>query len=96
VDADDVGRRPRRTVPDAADDLGDRDRLAGAGGEELEDRELRRREADLAAFDDDEPPLEVDDEAWELQRARRRVVPGPPELRRTRARSSWTENGFVT
>ena len=97
VDPDGVGRRARRAVPDAADDLPDRDGLARVRREELEDRELGRREPDLLALDDDAAPLAIQREPGELEDLLAALRPRAGGAGPARGRGApGTENGLTT
>ena len=58
-----------RALPDRGDDLVERDRTSGVASQQLEDRELGRRQLDLAGALDDLALLDVDRQAGNSKRS---------------------------
>src|SRR5258708_31746939 len=75
-----VVRRSGRTVPDGGDQVVERHRPAGVSGQQLEDGEFGRRQADVPPRLHDLPSLDVDEEIGKLELRRRERI-RPTQLR---------------
>ena len=94
VDVDDVGPALERDVPGAVEKLTAREDSAGAAHEELEQRELLRRQLELGLAAPGAVRGRVEPQPADGQH-RRPLHRRAPVRERSRASSSSNENGFV-